>query len=273
MRPSLTMSVLAVLCLFVAPEAEAARAGGVRFEVLVGGRPLSEIAARGTQYVEAQMGREYSLRVHNESGRRVAVAVAVDGLNVVDASHTAASDAPKWVLGPGEEVVIDGWQVDAGRARRFLFTSETKSYGAWLGDTRNLGTVSAVVFAEHTPPCCAPVAREDRSGYGARSGGRAESMEYEAPAASSAPAGPARQKAADEYAATGAGRSTRQDVEWVEFDFDRTALASIDLRYGFRDELVSLGVLPQPPVRDDRALSRRESSEGFAPEPSPWCCR
>ncbi len=54
-------------------------------EILIGGTPLLEYAARGTSYVEAMKGREYSVRLRNRTGERVAIALSVDGLNSIDA--------------------------------------------------------------------------------------------------------------------------------------------------------------------------------------------
>ena len=79
---------------------------------------------------------------------RVAVALSVDGLNTIDASHVSAADARKWVLGPHETVTISGWQVNQAQARRFEFTTEQRSYAQALGKTDNLGVITAVLFKE-----------------------------------------------------------------------------------------------------------------------------
>ena len=78
----------------------------------------------------------------------MAVALAVDGLNTIDARHTAAADARKWVLEPYETITISGWQTSRTEARRFEFTTEERSYGQALGKTANLGVISAVFFKE-----------------------------------------------------------------------------------------------------------------------------
>ena len=104
-------------------------------DVLVDGNPLAVHTAGETTYVEALKGREYAVRLTNRTGERVAVALAVDGLNSIDARHTTSRDARKWILAPWETVTLSGWQTGSGTARRFVFTSEPKSYGAWLGRT------------------------------------------------------------------------------------------------------------------------------------------
>src|SRR5207249_925982 len=53
----------------------ATEGGGYTMEVLVDGIPLQEYAARGTRYIEAVKGREYSVRLCNRTGERVAIAL------------------------------------------------------------------------------------------------------------------------------------------------------------------------------------------------------
>ena len=115
-------------------------------EVLVDGIPLPEYIARSTNYIEAREGREYSIRLRNRTAGRIAIALSVDGLNSIDAKTTTARAGSKWILGPYQTITLDGWQTSSSTARRFYFTTEQDSYGAWLGKTRNLGVISAAVF-------------------------------------------------------------------------------------------------------------------------------
>jgi len=124
---------------------------GFEVQILVDGRPLDEYSARGKSYVEALAGAEYEVRIRNPLPYRVAVALSVDGLNSIDARHTTAWNASKWVIEPYGTINISGWQMSSERARRFYFTSERDSYGAKLGQTSNLGVVSAVFFRERRP--------------------------------------------------------------------------------------------------------------------------
>ena len=104
------LSLLLLLgCLVVLPGHAMEKHGAFSMEILVDGWPLREHPARGKTYVEALQSREYSVRLTNRSGRRVAVALAVDGLNSIDAKTTSARDAAKWILGPHETITIDGW--------------------------------------------------------------------------------------------------------------------------------------------------------------------
>ena len=288
--------------------ATAASTHGVSMEVLVDGRPLSEIRTDGRTYVKARKGRSYTIRLTNETGGRVAVALAVDGLNSIDATHTSARDAAKWVLAPYETAEIKGWQVDDRNARRFVFTSEEKSYGAWLGDSRNLGVISAVFFAERSRGVCcfdSPVVPYEGYGQGARDDGAGDAAEVEGASRSRGSArrdagdagrkseakpssdqalgaensrspattvGPTLRRKNEARAATGMGGRTRHEVQWTSFDFDPKPLASFDVRYAYRDELVALGIDPDWTLVSP-TIRRRERAVGFAPDPGSACCR
>ena len=213
-------------------------------DVLVDGRSLTEYYARGRTYIEAIQGAEYEIRLRNRSGERVAVALSVDGLNTIDARHTTAWNASKWVIEPYQTITISGWQMSSERARRFYFTNERDSYGAKLGQTANLGVISAVFFRESrpitvTPPY--PVTREDRqsSSTDSAASGRAPMLK-------------------EENAATGIGRSVRHDVQWVDMELDSRPAAEVTMRYEYYSELLRLGVIPK---------NRREDARGFSPEP------
>lgn len=257
----------------------AANQRGFDVEVLVDGVPLEEYYARGRQYVEAREGEEYGLRIRNPLGVRVAVALSVDGLNSIDARRTSAVDASKWVIEPYQTIIINGWQMSSSRARHFYFTTERDSYGAKLGQTANLGVISAVFFRERGPIAIAP---PPRPVYPRRSeDGRADENRTEnAPSTSSRDrsGSGAQSKSSEAYpapdnesAATGIGRNVRNDVRWVNMDLERRPAAEVTIRYEYRAALVRLGILPRPYTNPD-PLRRRERASGFedrrySPEP------
>ena len=138
-------------------EVQPATDGGFSVEVLINGVPAEEYAARGRRYIEAFENAEYELRIRNPTGSRVAVALAVDGLNTIDARHTSAWDGHKWVIEPYGTIHVRGWQMSSENARRFYFTTERDSYAAKLGQAANLGVISAVFFRERRPITVMPV--------------------------------------------------------------------------------------------------------------------
>ncbi|MCA1600519.1 MAG: hypothetical protein LC776_02345 [Acidobacteria bacterium] len=250
-----------------------------RFEVdvLVNGRSLEEYHSRGKSYVEAIAGAEYEVRIRNPLPFRIAVALSVDGLNSIDARRTSAWNASKWVIEPYGTIHIGGWQMSSERARRFYFTTERDSYAAKLGQTSNLGLISAVFFRE-IRPIPIPIAPPPRPRPRYEEDDARSQKRSEAPTASAEAQGAAKQRSDsiarmpdDEYAATGIGRSVRNDVRWVNMDLDSRPAAEVTLRYEYYPALVRLGILPRQYDRPD-SLRRREGATGFedrrfSPEP------
>ncbi len=296
------VATLAAVALALAATGHGAATRGFSLQVLLDGGVRAEYRARGAVYVEAVRGRPYVLRISNPLPCWVGVALAIDGLNTIDARHNDAKSAAKWLLRPYETVEIPGWQVNGLDARRFFFTGERSSYGAWLGKTDNLGVIEAVFYREKVRPIRAvPQPVEQRvqgraQDSGAGSAGRLAPPPPAPPACGSgADGGVARdlpggvpggeryseeirvssetpqadRKLSQEYAATGIGVRTNHQMEWVDLDLEDRPAAVVRIRYEFREQLVRLGVLPAPDP-----LTRREGARGFSggycPEPSGW---
>lgn len=274
MKRTLTLATVFALTGLISLSALAAERGGFGMTVVVNGSPRPEYASGSTLYIEAVNGREYEIRITNPLSCRVAVALSVDGLNTINAKHTDARTASKWILGPYETITLSGWQINGSEARKFYFTGERHSYGALLGQTNDLGVIEAVFFKEKVQPP-PPVWYEQRkeSGRGQYDSvpptlQRAPAPESESklepsqPSASGA-AEKAQPRLSDDYAATGIGRKLDHDVQWVSLDLERRPSAVVRLRYEFRTQLVKLGVLPSPRPCPD-PLDRREHARGFS---------
>jgi hypothetical protein len=270
MRAALIFSILLVGI----PQLSASHHQSGEVEVLVDGVAVPQYYHQGTTYLEAIKGKDYAIRITNPTGARVAVALSVDGLNTIDARHTTAGAARKWVLGPYESVVISGWQTDARQARRFFFTTEDRSYGARLGRTEDLGIISAAFFRERTPWAAQPIPLHPRLPRLKET----PSAPQERAQADTAVSGSQRKAETrvepsageTEYAATGMGSRIRHDIEWIHMDLEDRPFATFNLRYEFRPVLVRLGVVPPLVTRDP--LARRERARGFretayCPEP------
>ena len=245
-------------------------------EVLMRGVPLSRYYHNGTTYLEAFKNQEYAIRITNPLGSRVAVALSVDGLNTINAQHTDARQAAKWVLEPYQSITIEGWQTNARQARRFFFTTEDRSYGARLNKTENLGIISAVFFKERSSPIAqiqpsiAPSPMRDIS----RDALKGRELN-QAPASAEArsqlkKAEKESSNSPSDYAATGIGNRVRHEVYETLIDLEDTPFVVHNLRYEFRPALVRLGVLQ--PERSKDPLMRREQARGFketgfCPEP------
>lgn len=267
-RTLLLIAMTLTLSLWGLSPAEAVTDNDLTLEILVDGRPLHEIAARNAHYVEAVKHAEYSLRLTNRTGRRMAVALAVDGLNTIDAKTGSAQRASKWVLDPWQTITVEGWQIGPDAARRFFFTSEDKSYGAWLGKTANLGVIEAVAYREYLPP---PPPRQPVLERQDRGSSRMPSAEPVRPQASGKAAPAPAEGLDDDLAATGIGRRIDNRVTRVNLQLESSPAAHLRLRYEYRRQLVELGVLPS--CDEEQALARREralSFDDFDFAPDPW---
>jgi hypothetical protein len=161
------------------------------------------------------------------------------------------------VIEPHQSITIDGWQTNQREARRFFFTTEEKSYGAWLGKTTNLGVIEAVVFRERRLPnvlADSEASRRDARGGvpGAPSPSASDSPRQQEAGAKRLP---------DELAATGIGRRLDNPVRRVHLDLEPAPSAQVRIRYEYRPQLVALGILPPPPL--PYPLDRREQARGF----------
>jgi len=290
----------ALMAFLYAEVGSASPSGNESFDlsVLVDGATLAEYPHGDRTYIEAVRGRNFTLRVSNPTSERVAVAISVDGRNVIDAKRTTAERATKWVLYPGQTMEVPGWQISGDTARRFFFTDVASSYAKWLGDTAHVGVIEAVFFREKVRPprpiAERPYRREPQplDGMAGDSMGgvlrdresvdgapdldaRERQSHSDSPKSAQAPAPPAEAGAAAKdgalrsqessgLAATGIGERTNNPIQWVSFEEDPRPIARVALRYEYRRELVRLGVLSS---RDD--LAARERARGFEPEYAP----
>ena len=254
-----TLPLILATALVPCGTARAFERDGYAMEILVDGIPVSEYAARGARYVEALKGREYSIRLRNSTGARVAIALSVDGLNSIDARTTSMSEARKWVLEGYETITLAGWQTSPTTARRFVFTTEPKSYGAWLGRTENLGVIAAAVFRERRLLAMAPGDGDRRDGAWREPAGEVSPQGRLSPEAGA-------ERELDDLAATGIGRETSHPVRLVNLDLEDSPAALLEMRYEYHDALVRLGVLPSGNLCED-SLARRERGRGFTDQP------
>ena len=104
-------------------------------------------------YFQAFAGRNYSIVLRNNTGRRVAVLLAVDGLNAVNGAITGLrADEDMYVLGPWEQATIRGWRTSLDEVRRFVFVDEQRSYAERTGQANSdMGWIRVLAFREQLP--------------------------------------------------------------------------------------------------------------------------
>lgn len=240
------------------------------------------------RYFQAFAGRNYSVVLRNNTGRRVAVLLAVDGLNAVSGEITGLRpNEGMYVLGAYEQATIRGWRTSLDEVRRFVFVDERRSYAERTGQANSdMGWIRVLSFRERLPWW---ETRGDwgrlRSGY--RDGGPQSSLPapHEAPRARAeerkdvAPAPPMKSMAPEgqdfraqgesegggSFPGTGWGERKQDRVQRTQFDPEPFAVDRIIFRYEYASGLRALGILPVRRYRD--RLDERDGEMGFAKPP------
>jgi hypothetical protein len=259
-----------------------------------GGAALPVYMKNGRNYIVGTPGHEYAVRIRNCTNGRVLVVTSVDGVNVIS-GDTASPSQSGYVLDPWGSVEIAGWRKSLDRTAAFYFTDLGDSYAARTGRPQNVGVVGVAVFQEKSPPV---VWRDLQKRFGAAGANEApaypESMPVPSPStarqdaaagsmAQSSPAARERSEvAAGEPAmadsrdavkslgklGTGHGRSEDSHVTTVAFERATDSPAeTVAIQYDRRENLVAMGVLPQPYYARRTQPDPFPGALRFAPDP------
>ena len=252
------------------------------------------------RYFQAYHGRNYSLAITNNTGRRIGVLIAVDGLNAVNGDRSSlASDEPMYVLDPWERTVIHGWRSSLSQIRRFVFVDEERSYAERTNQANgDMGWIRVLAFNERgwqnvhdgrgrvngrekTYDGQAPFgSREQQGGEGPQAQGRDRAVAPQTRGDQAAPApegdgvqgrGSARQMyrdaAPDAAPGTGWGDARWDPVRRVWFVPEWRATDQLVFRYEYAAGLQALGIYPRN--ARERVLERDRGELGFA-QPPRW---
>jgi hypothetical protein len=238
-------------------------------------------------YFQAFKGRNYALVVRNNTGRRVGVLIAVDGLNVVNGERSRFSRSePMYVLGPYEEAEIRGWRTSLDEVRRFVFVDEERSYAERTGQANgDMGWIRVLSFREQLPQAWTPprvkdgdewqpygsreTKREGETGAAPTEPGRDSRANEDRPGAQQD--GQAKQRAdsfrgqaaPESNPGTGWGEQSWDPVQRTVFLAARAATDRIVLRYEYESGLRALGIFP----RVNRTWDRERGELSFAQPP------
>ena len=120
--------------------------------VLVKGRPVTEYAHNGQNFIEGQDGSNFELEFKNKTSVRVEVIFSVDGLSVIDGKEAGPSSSG-YVVNGYETIRIPGWKLTDAEAASFIFSGKKTSYSTQMtGSSRNNGVIGVMVFSEKVKP-------------------------------------------------------------------------------------------------------------------------
>lgn len=253
----------------------------VSVEVLVEGSwaPLYPAPdGSGRWYLEAREGARYAIRLHNRTSQRLAVALSVDGLNVISGerptSQVRTSDPGRmYVLGPWDVSEVRGWRTSLRDVQRFVFVDERASYAARTGQANaRMGWIELSVYRERYPRWPHAL-RAPRDGEPATEKLEADSDRAEAareqppPLHPPASTPPALGSAGRSYPGTGWGPRAHDPVEVVTFDPEPYPAERVTLRYEYRQALLALGIDLGRHGPHERLRERERGEDGFAKPP------
>ncbi|MBC8025729.1 MAG: hypothetical protein H7Y89_07045 [Steroidobacteraceae bacterium] len=183
-------------------------------------------------YLEAERGARYEVRVHNPSGERLGLVIAVDGRNIINGKKSElARGEPMYVLDAWDTQSYAGWRANLDAINEFYFTDWSDSYAEAFGDRSARGVIAVAVYREVPPPPSVTQRYEEEDARASRS----------APAAGASPR--AADRAAEKSAGTGYGdRRVDRAVE-VEFVAQSTADSRHFIKYEWRETLCRKKVL------------------------------
>lgn len=116
-------------------------------EVLINGKPVKEYVKDGKIYVEGRRGTDFSLRIRNNSSKRILAIPSVDGLSVMN-GKTASYNSSGYIINAWDSVTIDGWRTSDKEVARFYFSRQEDSYAAKMDRDGNTGVIGMAVFTE-----------------------------------------------------------------------------------------------------------------------------
>ncbi len=120
--------------------------------VLVNGKSVKEYIHNGNTYIEGRKGTDFSLKIKNNSARRILAVTSIDGISVLTGDK-ASYNSNGYIVPAYSSIIIDGWRVSDNEVKKFFFTSADKSYAVRNEeDGNNVGVVGVAIFREKITP-------------------------------------------------------------------------------------------------------------------------
>ena len=121
--------------------------------VCINGKPVREYAKDGRIFVEAKAGSTYSIKVKNNSWKRILAVISVDGIDVITGKSAIETDTG-YVISGYNNLEIKGFRVDSDREASFKFfdKGQGKGYAEIKGDVSSSGVIGIRVYSEKVVP-------------------------------------------------------------------------------------------------------------------------
>jgi hypothetical protein len=214
-------------------------ANGASFEQF----PVNDRGTAYRAYLKAERNAPYRIRIRNLTDRRVAVAVAVDGRNIISGTRSdLARGEPMYILGPWETQDYTGWRTSMTDVHEFFFTEWANSYAEAFGDRSARGVIAVAAYREKERPqpklSVQPYSKEERAAGAAAQAAPAPANEGKL---SRSDAQTKDQR--DSEPGTGFGEQRYEPVTRIEFESERSASARVFLKYEWQETLCKKRVI------------------------------
>lgn len=224
--------------------------GAFEMEVLVHGRTAQTYLHKGLAFIEGRRGSEFTIRVRNNTARRVCVVLSVDGLSVMNGKVASRDDAG-YIIGQHSYVDIPGWRLNDKDVASFYFADLPEAYAAQMDKPTNIGVIGAAIYYEKQSDPHFLLRR-----------GEIEKKIFRGSYGSPTLKG----------IGTGFGRRQEHEVIREHFNRESFSVATLEIRYDDKEGLERRGiVLGLPHYQGDRVISANPFPEdtGCKP-PSGW---
>ena len=115
------------------------------------GQTMTTYRKDGRSYVAGRPASRYTIRLANQTGGRVLVVLAVDGVNVIS-GETASVGQTGYVLEAWQSYDIAGWRKSDTAIASFVFAALGDSYAARTGRPGHVGVIGMAAFLEKPAP-------------------------------------------------------------------------------------------------------------------------
>lgn len=119
-------------------------------DVLINGSSAKTYWHDGRVYIEGRKGSQFSVRIKNNTNRRVLAILTVDGLSAIDGKD-GSFDGRGYILDPRQATTIPGWRLNSAEVASFEFTEPDQSYAGRKGKGKNAGVIGCAFFYEREP--------------------------------------------------------------------------------------------------------------------------
>ena len=255
-----------------------------KYEVLVcvNGRRIKEYTHQNRTFVEGRPHSEYSLKLKNNSGKRVLGIVSVDGVNVIS-GDPASGDGGGYIIDPYDSIEVKGFRKDEDTVGAFKFCPKSKSYAKEVGLKETNGVIGVRFIEEqqglifNLPPInmtrrypkVNPFPKEDFPKWPNSSGDIYYGIGGQQPLFSNDSISSVSYQSSVEEPSLSVGTTWGKKIEdkVTTSTFSRSnTITEIELWYGTRKDLKKMGV----PLRKKQKVSFPRAFGNFATPPKNW---